>query len=47
MVNHVGSLGFGSLLIAIIFTIRIVVYHICKRAEEASGENLERIYHEL
>lgn len=39
MVNHVGSLGFGSLLIAIIVTIRIIVYHICKKAEMASGDN--------
>merc|ERR1719473_722975 len=39
MVNHVGSLGFGSLIIAIIFTIRVVVYTICKKAEAASGDN--------
>lgn len=39
MVNHFGSIGFGSLIIAIIFTIRVIVYNICKRAEQASGNN--------
>jgi len=38
-VNHFGSVGFGSLIIAIVFTIRVVVYTICKKAEAASGDN--------
>ena len=38
-VNHFGSIGFGSLIIAIIFTIRVIVYTICKKAEAASGDN--------
>jgi len=39
MVNHFGSIGFGSLIIAIIFTIRVIVYTICKKAEAAGGDN--------
>jgi hypothetical protein len=39
-VNNFGSLAFGSLLVAIIFTIRVVVYYLCKKAEKASGDNM-------
>jgi len=39
MVNHFGSIGFGSLIIAIIFTIRVIAYTICKKAEAAGGDN--------
>lgn len=38
-VNNFGSLAFGSLIIAIIFTIRMMVYYVCKKAESSSGGN--------
>lgn len=38
-VHNFGSLAFGSLIVAIIFTIRVIVYTICKKAETASGDN--------
>jgi hypothetical protein len=38
-VHNFGSLAFGSCIIAIIFTIRVIVYYVCKKAEHASGDN--------
>lgn len=38
-IYHFGSLAFGSLIIAIIFTIRVVVYYFFKKLEKASGDN--------
>lgn len=38
-VNNFGSIAFGSLLVAIIFTIRVVAYYFCKKAEKMSGDN--------
>lgn len=38
-VHNFGSIAFGSLLIAIIFTIRLIAYYLCKKAEKASGDN--------
>lgn len=38
-VHNFGSIAFGSLIIAIIFTIRMLVYYVCKKAEAASGES--------
>jgi hypothetical protein len=38
-VNNFGSLAFGSLIVAIIFTIRVVAYYFCKKAEKMSGDN--------
>jgi hypothetical protein len=38
-VNNFGSLAFGSLIIAIIFTIRVIVYYVAKKAEAAGGDN--------
>lgn len=37
--KNFGSLAFGSLIVAIIFTIRVIVYYILKKAEKASGDN--------
>jgi len=38
-VHNFGSIAFGSLIIAIIFTVRMLVYYVCKQAEKASGDN--------
>lgn len=38
-VNNFGSIAYGSLLIAIIWTVKIIVYYLFKRLESASGEN--------
>jgi len=38
-VHNFGSIAFGSFIIAVIFTIRVIVYYICKKAESASGDN--------
>lgn len=38
-VHNFGSLAFGSFIIALIFTIRLLVYYVCKKAEKASGDN--------
>ena len=38
-VNNFGSLAFGSLLVAIIFTIRVIAYYFCKKAEKMSNDN--------
>lgn len=38
-VNNFGSLAFGSLIIAIIFTIRVIVYYAATQAEKAGGDN--------
>lgn len=38
-VTNFGSIAFGSLIIAIIFTIRLMVYYVCKKAEKASGHS--------
>jgi len=38
-VQNFGSLAFGSLIIAIIWTIKVLVYYVCKKAEAASGNN--------
>jgi choline transporter-like protein 2/4/5 len=38
-INNFGSLAFGSLIIAIIFTIRVIAYYVCKKAEKMSGDN--------
>jgi choline transporter-like protein 2/4/5 len=38
-VHNFGSVAFGSLIIAIIFTIRMCVYYVAKKAEKASGDN--------
>merc|ERR1719313_1525153 len=38
-VHNFGSVAFGSFIIALIFTIRLMVYYICKKAEKASGDN--------
>lgn len=38
-INNFGSLAFGSLIIAIIFTIRVCVYYVLKKIEDANPEN--------
>lgn len=38
-VHNFGSLAFGSLIITIIFVIRMLVYYACKKAETLSGDN--------
>jgi len=38
-VHNFGSVAFGSFIIALIFTIRMLVYYVCKKAEKASGDN--------
>lgn len=38
-VNNFGSIAFGSLIIAIIFTIRVIAYYFLKKAEKMSGDN--------
>lgn len=38
-INNVGSLAFGSLIVAIIYTIRVVVYYLFKKLEQIQGEN--------
>lgn len=38
-VHNFGSLAFGSFVIAVIFTIRVCVYYLCKKAEKMSGDN--------
>jgi hypothetical protein len=38
-VHNFGSIAFGSLIIALIFTVRMLVYYVCKKAEKASGDN--------
>lgn len=38
-VHNFGSLAFGSLIITIIFVIRIITYYLCKKAEKLAGEN--------
>lgn len=38
-VNNFGSLAFGSLLVAIIFTIRVIAYYLFKKAEKMSNDN--------
>ena len=38
-VHNIGSLAFGSLIIAIMFVVRMIVYYACKKAEKAAGEN--------
>jgi choline transporter-like protein 2/4/5 len=38
-VTNFGSIAFGSFIIALIFTIRMLVYYVCKKAEKASGDN--------
>ena len=38
-VHNFGSLAFGSLIITIIFVIRMMTYYACKKAEKLSGDN--------
>ena len=38
-VHNFGSLAFGSFIIAVIFTIRVIVYYLFKKLEKASGDN--------
>ena len=38
-VHNFGSIAFGSLIIAIIWTIRMLVYYVCKKAEKSSGDS--------
>ena len=38
-VHNFGSIAFGSFIIALIFTIRLLVYYVAKKAEKASGDN--------
>ena len=38
-VHNIGSIAFGSLIIAIMFTVRMIVYYACKQAEKSAGEN--------
>jgi len=38
-IHNFGSLAFGSLIITIIFVIRLVTYYFCKKAEKLSGDN--------
>lgn len=39
-VHNFGSIAFGSFIIAVITTVRAVVSYMCKKAEEASGDNV-------
>lgn len=38
-VNNIGSICYGSLLVAIIWVLRVVVYYLMKRLESISGDN--------
>lgn len=38
-VNNFGSLAFGSLIVAIIWCVRVAVYYAFKKAEKMSGDN--------
>lgn len=38
-VQNFGSLAAGSFIIAVIFTIRVIAYYFCKKAEKMSGDN--------
>lgn len=38
-VHHMGSIAFGAFIIALIRFIRIVFYHLAKKAEKAAGDN--------
>jgi len=38
-IHNFGSLAFGSLIITIIFVIRVITYYFCKKAEKLSGDN--------
>lgn len=38
-VNNFGSIAFGSLIIAIVYTVKVIVYYVFKKLESAGGDN--------